>query len=347
MRSVFAALICLLAAASPGQAQEWANKMFNVMSHDFGPVARGSKAEFAFQIKNIYEEDVHILSVRSSCGCTTPQLTKTDLKTFQTAEVIADFNTRDFLGPKQATLYVKIDKPFNAEVQLHVNGLIRSDVILQPGAIDLGTVDLGSEVEKKLLVTYTGRDDWKILDAKTADPNFEVEVSELVRGGGKVVYELLIRLTRTAPVGYVKDQLILVTNDVRARELPVDMAGRVISEITINPTSLFMGTVHPGQTVTKKLVMRGKKPFKIIDVKCADKSFEIETTSEAKSVHLIPVVFTAGEDPGKVARKISIVTDQGGHTAQAFTAYALVVKSENVDDGEPAADRQEPATEQP
>src|ERR1700730_133546 len=98
MRKVLLIFVCLLVADSTGNAQEWANKMFNVTSHDFGPVARGAKCEFRFQIKNIYQEDAHISSVKSSCGCTTPQLTKTDLKTFQTAEVVAEFNTRDFLG---------------------------------------------------------------------------------------------------------------------------------------------------------------------------------------------------------------------------------------------------------
>jgi hypothetical protein len=341
MRSIVSALVCLLATASSGNAQDWASKMFASTSHDFGTVARGAKSEFRFQFKNIYEEDLHVYSVRSSCGCTTPQITKSDLKTFQSGEIVADFNTRDFLGQKSATLTVTFDKPFHAEVQLHVMGFIRSDVVLQPGAIDLGTVDLGTEVERKLQVTYSGREDWKIIDVKTADPNFEVEISELGRGGGKVSYELLIRLTKTAPIGYVKDQLILVTNDFRARELPVDMAGRVISEITISPTSLFMGTVRPGQTVTKKLLVRGKKPFRIIDVKCPDKSFEIETSSEAKSVHLIPIVFTAGEDAGKVARKISLLTDQGDNGVQAFTAYALVVKSEATaptDDTQPTQD---------
>ena len=85
-----------------------------------------------------------------------------------------------------------------------------------------------------------------------------------------------MRLTKDAPVGFVKDQLILVTNDARAQELPVDMQGRVISDITISPSQLFIGVVHPGQKVTKKLVVRGKKPFKILDVKCPDKSFEID-----------------------------------------------------------------------
>ena len=100
----------------------------------------------------------------------------------------------------------------------------------------------------------------------------------------------------------------------------------MISDITISPAQLFIGVVHPGQKVTKKLVVRGKKPFKILEVKCADKSFEIEASKEAKAVHLVPVVFTAGNDPGRVSQKISLLTDQGENVVQAFTAYAEIVK---------------------
>ena len=56
-------------------AQEWARKMFEVRSHDFGSVARDAKTEYEFVLQNIYEEDVHIASVRASCGCTTPSIT--------------------------------------------------------------------------------------------------------------------------------------------------------------------------------------------------------------------------------------------------------------------------------
>ena len=299
--------------------------MFNTTSHDFGTVAKGSKAEYRFQIKNIYEEDAHIVGVRSSCGCTTPQVTRPDLKTFQTGEIVAEFNTRSFYGHKSATLTVTFDKPFHAEVQLHITGFIRTDVVTQPGAIDFGTVDQGAEGQQRIQVTYAGREDWKILDAKTADPWYEVEMHELTRGNGRVGYELLVRLTKDAPAGYLKDQLILVTSDGQSRELPIDMQGRVVPDITISPTKLFIGVVHPGKKVTKNLVVRGKKPFKIVDVTCNNKAFNIQTSKEAKSVHLIPVVFTAGEDPGRVAQKISIRTDHGD-VVQAFTAFAEVVR---------------------
>ena len=319
---------CPLSSAST--AQEWASKMFNTLSHDFGTLARGSKAVYHFQIKNLYEEDAHIASVRSSCGCTTPQIVKPDLKTFEVGEIIAELNTVAFMGQKHATITVTFDKPFYAEVQLQITGLIRSDVVVTPGDIELGSVDQGQGIEKKISVVYAGRNNWQIVDVKTADPHFEVEMIETARGGGRVAYDLTVRLTKEAPAGYIQDQLILVTNDQKAPELFVEIDGRVVSAITVSPSSLFMGVVHPGQTVKKQLVVRGKKPFKILDVKCDDKSFEIKPGDEAKPMHLVPVQFTAERHAGKVSREITLTTDSGGDEL-VFTAYAQVVD-------DPAAD---------
>jgi hypothetical protein len=75
----FLAPIALLGAALlavPASGQEWAEKMFSVTSHNFGTVAKGSKTEFRFIYRNLYEEDVQVSSVRTSCGCTQPAITK-------------------------------------------------------------------------------------------------------------------------------------------------------------------------------------------------------------------------------------------------------------------------------
>ena len=325
-RNVLAAFALALLFALPAGAQEWADKMFTHRVHDFGNVARGAKATFRFDFKNIYEEDLHIESVTSSCSCTTPQISKHDLKTFESGSIVAELNTRDHLGHKTATLNVKISKPFPATVQLNVMANIRGDVVLTPGIVDLGVVDHGAGVEKKISLSYAGRESWQIVDAKTVNPNFQVEVVDAGRGRGKVNYEVLVRLTKGAPVGYIKDQLILVTNDPQANELPVDVEGRVVSEITVSPASLFLGIVEPGRTVTKQLVVRGRKPFKIVDVKCDDDAFKIRTSGVAKLVHLVPVVFTAGDTAGKITRQISLQTDQGADVAPTFTAFAQVVE---------------------
>lgn len=326
-------LLAMLASAA--SAQDWAVKMFNGTTHDFGTVAKGSLAEYRFVIKNIYEEDAHIQSVSSSCGCTTPKITKADLKTFEAGEIVAVLNTKTFTGHKSATLKVVFDKPFHAEVNLNITAFIRSDVVTQPGIIDFGSVDQGAPSEQKLHVAYAGRDDWKLLDVKTADPWYEVEMKETARGGGRVSYDLLVRLTGDAPAGYLHDQLILVTNDAKAREIPVDLQGRVASEITISPEKLFLGVVNPGQQVKKNLVVRGKRPFKITSIECPE-CFQIQHSPDAKAVHLIPVVFTAGQTEGQIAQKISIKTDQNG-TSPEITAFAEVVKADAPTAPTPAA----------
>jgi hypothetical protein len=322
------ASLAVLLGGSAAPAQDWARKMFDRTSHSFGTVARGAKVESKFVVTNLYEEEVHIAGVRSSCGCTTPQVVTSTLKTHEKGEILAQFNTRSFLGDKSATLTVTIDKPFFAEVQLQVSGYIRSDVVLDPGFIDLGSVDQGSEVERKINIAYAGRDTWQILDVLSANRSLQAELVETSRGNGQVSYGLVVRLKSDAPVGYIRDQLTLVTNDQRSKNIPVDIEGRVVSELTVSPASLFMGVVQPGQKTTKQLVVRGKKPFRIVSVKCDDASFTFKLPETAKEVHLIPVTFVAGDNPGKVTQKIVIETDAGSGVTSELNAFAEVVKPE-------------------
>ncbi|MEE8451524.1 MAG: DUF1573 domain-containing protein, partial [Thermoguttaceae bacterium] len=305
--------------------QEWARKMFETINHDFGSVARGAKAEHEFVLKNIYLEDVHIASVRSSCGCTTPRITKQWLKTYEKAAIVAHYNTGSFLGRKGATVTVTIDKPFYAQVQLHVTGDIRGDVVFTPGSVQLGSVDEGSVADRKVTVSHTGSSSWKILNAKIANPHISVKVLDQRRRGGRVSYDLLVHLDENAPAGYVKDHLMLATNDGRATQIPLLIEGRVVPSITVSPASLFMGVVASGKTVTKQLVVRGKRPFRILDVTCDDASFEfgVPTDDVPKLVHLVPVTFLAGKGTGKVIRTIRIQTDLGEKVPE-LVAYAVV-----------------------
>lgn len=139
---VAGALAAAVAPCDAVSAQEWATKMFSTTSHNFGTVAKGSKTEYRFVFRNIYKEPLHVVGVRTSCGCTSPEVTVRDLKTHETGEVVAKFNTRTFLGQHGATLTVTFDKPYYAEVQLRVAGNIRGDVTFEPPFVDLGNVDL-------------------------------------------------------------------------------------------------------------------------------------------------------------------------------------------------------------
>ena len=144
-------------SCSPLLAQTWARKMLETTEHDFGTVARNSKTEFEFKLTNIYVDDVHIAHVRSTCGCTTPRITKQTLKTYEQGSIVARFNTDKFLGQKGATLTVTIDRPYPATVQLHVRGDIRGDFVVKPGSVGFGSVDQGKAFVQTVSITSPGR----------------------------------------------------------------------------------------------------------------------------------------------------------------------------------------------
>jgi hypothetical protein len=320
-----------------GQAvsgQEWARKMFTEYEHDFGTVARAAKEEHVFEMTNLYKETIHIAGVRASCGCASPSIVKDTLKTWETGGILVKFNTRSFMGQRAATITVTIDQPYYAEVQLAIRGNIRGDIVFDPGVVDFGSAEQGEDAYQTVNVNYAGRSDWRIIDVRSANTNLEVELNETQRFSGRVGYQLKVRLKPEADLGYFNDQMILVTNDGNARQIPVRVMGNVLSALQISPASLSLGIVNPGDTVTRNLVVRGKRPFRITKVKVDNESFDVTPSNEQKSLHLIPVRFKASEKLGKIAEKIEIETDLETGAVGSCTATATVLSSRQTSDAD-------------
>ena len=327
-RSALTVLIAAL-AVSPCFGQEWAKQMFKETEHDFGTVARSAKAEYRFVFENIYLEDVHIANVYASCTCTSVRVENPTLKTYEQGAIVAHFNTDTFLGQRGATITVVIDKPYPAEVQLQDRGYIRSDVVVDPGSVQIGSIDQGAGADQTVAVNYAGNDNWQIVGVTSSNPHITAQVVQTARNGGEVSYALKVHVDKNAPTGYLDDHLMLATNDQNGSQIPVQVEGRVMPGIMVSPTALFMGVVQPGQKVTKQLVVKGKKPFRIVSITCDDKSFKFDTSKDnaAKELHLIPVTFLAGSDAGKVVKTIKIKTDQGEMTPE-LAAYAVVAAAQ-------------------
>lgn len=328
-RIVIVTLALWTATGPSALAQEWARKMFEETSHDFGAVARGAKTEHRFKLSNIYIEDVHISGVRSSCGCTTPTISQEHLKTYEEGYIVATFNTRNHLGQKSATVTVTLDKPFPAEVQLQVTGFIRSDVELEPGGVQFGSIDADTPAEQELVITArTGRD-WQITEIRSSSEFVEAEATETVRQVGQVSYDMKVRLLAGAPVGYLKERLVVVANDSKSTEFPIEVEGRILSRLTVSPSRLFMGAIRPGSKLRKPLVIQGKQPFRITAIDCDDDSFKFEYPKTADRRHIVHVTMSAPRSPGERSAKIRIVTDLEGDASTEVPAYARIIAPED------------------
>jgi hypothetical protein len=323
-----------LGVASAALGQKWASDMFDHTSHDFGTVARGAKVEHRFKIENIYVEDAHIKSVQSSCGCAAAEATKTLLKTWDTAEIVAKIDTRGYLGRKDATIKVKFDRPFEGEVQLQIHCNIRGDVVVQPGVVQFGPVAQGASSQQHTAISYAGRGDWRIVRVESPNANLAAAAVESSRVGGRVDYDLAVTLQGSAPPGYLRDELVLVTNDAnpQAARVPVPVEALIQPSITVRPSPLLMGSVGPGETVTRQLVVHGNPSFHVLRVESTDKRFHCGPPTGAGNLYRVPVSFTAaaGEAVGRADAKIRIETD-----APAGRSMEVGVSVEVV--GEPAA----------
>jgi len=309
------------------QTSDWAEKMFDKLNHDFGVVARGADARYRLKLTNKYKESVHIASVTTSCGCTAAKPSKDLLVSLESAYIEITMDTRKFQHEKNSSVTVVIDKPLHAEVRIPIKAYIRTDVVLTPGGAEFGGVAKGTDWERTIAVAYAGRGDWKIKDVISKNPNVTAKVVETRRDATNVNYDLKVTLKGTAPLGELRDQLTLVTDDAGNPYVPILVAARVEAEYSVSPDTVTFGTLNPGERKSMNVVVRGKKPFLIEKIE-SDKTsgmFEVRMPTEAKTVHLLPLTMIAPGEAGTVSEGFT-VTISGSSETLTFKAFGKVAE---------------------
>ncbi len=305
--------LLLPAMATEASAQDWAEKMFKVKEHDFRIVGRGTKSEFHFDFTNLYEEDVHVQSVRTSCGCTTPSLTKQSLKTYETGSVVATFNTNTFIGQKSATITVVFDRPTYAEVQLKVSGFIRTDITFDPPEVNYGEIPFGETREQEVVITHSGNSNWEITDVRSHCRNLQVRLNPPERVPGMVRYRMRVRIDGEMSEGEIRERLTLISNDRDFPTTEMAISGRVRPVVSVSPASVSLGATRREEAVERRLVVRGDEPFEILDVQCADLRFEFEVPVGKKKVHFVKLRYEGDGTTESISQQLKIVTDLPGN----------------------------------
>jgi hypothetical protein len=240
-------------------------------------------------------------------------------------------DTNRFQHEKSSNVTVTFDQPMYATVVIPVKVYIRTDVALTPGSVNFGAVDLGQAQERKVELLYTGDEGWKITSVVANDPHIKAQVKETSRGNGQVGYDLIVALSPKTPAGIVREQLMMVTND-QAGQIPVLVQARVEADVTVTPSVVQLGSVAPGSETVKTVLLRGHNAFVIEKVECesAHGIFKMpQLSKDAKTVHVLPLTFTAPKQAGPLAEKF-IVTIAGRPEPLTFTAQGTIETAQQV-----------------
>lgn len=319
------ATVCAAISLSAGlAAAQSLDSVFPVRSHNFGDVAVAAKTEFRFPVHNTTGRVMHLREVRTSCGCTTPTIEQQTLQPGESSAILAKFNTATHRGQRGANLTVVVSQPFYAEVRLRVDGFIRKDLVFHPGAIDFGKQSLGQDLTQTAKIMYAGRSDWAVADVLSNSPWISTSLSEPQRQGNNTQYELTVRLSKDAPAGFLRDELVLVTNDRSRPRVPFLVSAELENELTVSPQAIACGEVMQGQAIEKRLVVHGKRPFVIDSIEVEGWKVEYDPSDKAGKTHIINVRFTPIHDSN--GRQSSPVVVKTSGELQATTSALLTAE---------------------
>jgi hypothetical protein len=314
--------------ASPAPAADWTDAVFPQRSHDFGTVARGSKVHHSFKLINSTNQEIHIETWRTKCGCTDVRVGARDIPPGTQTVIEAVVDTTKFTGYKASGLVLVLDRPVRTEIDLNLTCFIRSDVMLNPGQVDFGVVNRSNRPKVELTLAYSGAQvDWAVTEMKTISDHMVAELREQGRSpGGQVNYLLTATLKSSAPVGIFKDEITLKTNDPSSPTIPVSVSAVVQSNVTISPSVINLGTVRPGQTMQKTVMVRSARPFKVTAIKASQTDLTTPApTDQSRPLHTIVLTFKVPTRPGPYNATVEVETDLKDEPPARLSTFANIV----------------------
>lgn len=315
-RTIWGLLVVASTTTVSAQDTSWAEKVLDRNKIDFGVVAAGSETKLRIGLRNGYQEALHIQAVRPSCGCISVKHYTDTLNSRDQGYIELQLDTIGHRGQKNVSVTVVFDQPQYAEVRIPIAAYIRTDVVMTPGSAQFGAVPKGSPHEKKLSLAYAGRPDWRITGVSSKNPHITCKPVEISRGGGRVDYEVAISIKSSAPVGDLREQIVLLTDDAGNPQVPVIVEAKIESEFS-GPEVVSFGVVPAGDRQTKNVIIRGRRPFQVQKVE-SEKSvgtFEVRLPKEPKNFHIIPLTLIPSQ-PGEINEKFTLTIKDTNETIQ-------------------------------
>jgi len=219
----------LLFANSILVAQELKPITFEEPSHDFGNIKEvDGAAEFDFVFKNTGTDSIKILSVKASCGCTTPAWTKENVAPGETGFIKASYNPQNRPGPFHKTLTVTTSSEQSKTIVLRINGQVEpkprtveddfptllGGIRVKYRAFNMGKV-FNNEIATKEFDVYNASDSSIVFNATTEGPSyiaisfFPETLEPKEKGKIKVTYDG----AKKNDLGFMSDNIVFTTNE--------------------------------------------------------------------------------------------------------------------------------------
>ena len=290
---------------------------------DFGAVYNGTAVKHTFRVKNAGTAPLTLNAVRTSCGCTAAQPTKSNLLPGEESDIAVNFDTAGDHGPATRTITVFTNDPDHRQLQLTLRGDVKVQVEANPSLVSFEGIKLGTQQSRQLTLTDEMPDHtFKVGTITNENRNIQV-VSQPVPGV-KPGALLTITLLKTAPAGPVSDLIKVKTSRVPV-EIPV--SGTVLGDIKVDPPQVSFGIVphHASALRFVRLTNSGNHPVKITGISSNNTSVvaAVEPLHTGKD-YKIEVRLAPNTPDGVVHGMLAIKTDDPHQQDVQVPFYGIV-----------------------
>lgn len=245
MRLLSTLVLCVLAIAARAQGV----LTFERTDHDFGKVPEGTMATYEFKFKNTGNQPIVIASAQASCGCTTPEWTKTPVMPGKSGVIKAVYNSAGRPGVFAKTVTVMSNATEGSKVLSLKGTVLTKDelratltpaqlaasprLVLERPGYDFGRVEAGQQSIARLGVRNTGPTDLVLSTVSSSCYCVGYRaVPAPIKPGQSAVIEL-VYAQRT--VGPTTEVVTLASNDMHG-DAKLTLKANVVKDLV--PTSL-------------------------------------------------------------------------------------------------------------
>ena len=327
MKSALFVLLGFIVSSPYAAAQgSWAEKMVEGgLTHDFKSIPRGTQLYHRFKLKNPYAVPLEI-STRVGCNCVTATPSAKVLEPRQEGSIDILMDARRFTGVKPVNIFLTVSGPgYLSMATLVVTANSRADIVLNPGQVAFGPVNKGVKSNEQVIdVDYAGQLDWKVSEVvKAPETPLDVTFEEVYRKPGQVGYRVKVVIKPDAPAGSMRHEIFLKTNDPGSPLVPILVEAIVQANITIAPNPVVLGTLHSGESVTKRVIVRAPKPFRVLGVDGAGDGITVDLPTISAQTQIIQVKF-APTKTGSVHQLLKLKTDLDKEAPLSLTVDGAV-----------------------
>jgi len=179
---------------------------------DFGHIPKAGKVVHTYQIKNVGEDTLFIVKVRTTCGCTSAPLSKETLAPGEKATLDVIFDpAKVMVGETTKRLHVVCNDPNNPLAEIRFTAKIghgSSLVKITPAFVDFDSASSGTRTTQTLTIENTSGEKMSLIRVEGPGEGVDADMKDQVLQPGQSI-QVTLKLKDKATSGNIQTSLTL------------------------------------------------------------------------------------------------------------------------------------------